>query len=191
MKKTSLKKIESKGKTVWVTRVQDSKNTSLKKKREDAYESLLEAINNDTDFDTLLEIAEDFGKQTFKDQITETTQDWTMEDWIDPVVEKIFNPMGAAGTFTKIADDEIHSLVFRCPSTQESWSSCLFSYGFTRGLVKSVFPQGEVLMGKTMSNGAPMCEFIFKAKPTPEEKTKSKEMKKQWTKRYHTLMKQK
>lgn len=195
MMKTSLRKIESKGKTVWMTRPDLQMDSSLKKRRKKTFTSFQAALEKNADFETLLRIAEDFGKELFEDQIeTEEDNEWTMTDWIDPVVKNVFNPMGAAGAFTKITEKEAHSRVFRCPSEEESmkdnsWASCLFSYGFTRGLLRSVFPEGEVFIGKTMNEGAPMCEFIFKAQPTEKEKVRSKEIKKEWSKRYQTLMK--
>jgi hypothetical protein len=178
-KKTPLKKIQSNGKTVWVTRP-NLKDKSLLRKRMNVYNMILNAIDENKDAETIMQIAEDFGKTLFKECIKERPEKWTIKNWLEPVVENIFNPMGAAATFTKITDKEARSLIFRCPVPEQIDKHnipCLFSYGFARGLLKSAFPKGELLMGKTIANGASLCEFVFKSEASEEDRIEIEKIK--------------
>jgi len=174
-----LKKIESDGKTVWITRP-TLEERDLLKERMKVYNAVLKAINEGKDIDVVMQIAEDFGKTLFKEKIKEKPEKWTIKNWLEPVVRNIFNPMGAAATFTKITDEEARSVIFRCPvhkQIEKNNIPCLFSYGVTRGLLKSVFPKGELIMGETMGNGASLCEFVFKAEATDEDKNEVEKIK--------------
>ncbi|EMR73974.1 hypothetical protein MBGDN05_00604 [Thermoplasmatales archaeon SCGC AB-539-N05] len=186
MKKTSLKKIGSEKKTVWVTRPNLNEDHLLKKRRESAYKSISKVFDEKKDFETVMQMAENFGNTIFKEFVKEKPQKWTMKNWVEPVVKNVFNPMGAAATFTKITDDEARSLIFRCPAPEHfdtsGMPSCLFSYGFTRGLLLSAFPEGELVMDKTMSDGFPMCEFVFKAKASDSDKKEKERIKKHFVK---------
>ena len=187
-KKEFLKKIESDGKTVWVTRPNLTEKDLLEE-RIKAYSTVLKAIEEDKDVDTIMQIAEDFGKTLFEKRIKERPEKWTIKNWLEPVVKNIFNPMGAAATFTKITDEEARSVIFRCPvyeQIEKNNISCLFSYGFARGLLKSAFPKGELIMGKTMGNGASLCEFVFKAEATDEDRDKAEKIKQKF-KGLHSL----
>jgi len=98
---------------------------------------------------------------------------WTIKKWIKPAVENIFNPMGIAATFTKITEDEAKSLIFRCQLHEESNEpqvASVFTYGFLRGMLLSAFPNGELIMGSTMAQGAPMIEFTFKANASDKDR---------------------
>ena len=106
-----------------------------------------------------------------------------MNQWIKPVVENIFNPMGTAATFTEITEDEAKSFVFRYNTLTEDEStdpylSSLFTYGFLRGILLSAFPDGELIMKSSMAEGAQVDEFTFKAKITDEDRFEPERIKK-------------
>ena len=112
-----------------------------------------------------MQTGEAFGRGLFEDSIKEKPEKWTMEEWLSSTVEHIFNPLGNAFTFSEIADDEVKSLMTRCPlheNTNEPHVASLFTYGFMRGLLLSAFPHGELLMGDIVeTEGRPKTEFIF------------------------------
>ena len=123
-----------------------------------------------------MQTAEAFGRGLFADYLQQETQQWTMDSLITPVVENILNPLGTTATFTKITNNEAKSLVLRCRLQEEAEDphmASLFTYGFLRGILKSAFPKGELLVGNTMAQGAPMMELVFKA--TAEEEHHDRE----------------
>ena len=131
----------------------------------------------------VMQVAEAFGRGLFEEFIRGESDDWTMEKWIKPVVGNIFNPMGTAATFTKITDDEAKSLIFRCglhEDSDEPYMASLFTYGFLRGMLLSAFSDGEIIMGSSMAQGAPMIEFTFKANATDEDRLERERIKKKF-----------
>lgn len=165
------KRIESKDHIVWIT--QPNEVEKLLKRRKTAFNVAKGKLaDSGGKIETVMQTAEAFGRGLFEDFIKKETDNWTMEEWIKPVVENIFNPMGTAATFTTITKDEAKSLIFRCrlhEDSNEPHMASLFTYGFLRGMFISAFPGGELLMGSTMAQGAPMIEFIFKANATDED----------------------
>ena len=174
------RKIESGASTVWITQLNEVE--TLLKRREIAFNVAKGKLRDSGGkIETVMQTAEAFGRGLFEDFIKKESNDWTMEKWVEPVVENIFNPMGTAATFTKITKDEAKSLIFRCRLHEESnepHMASLFTYGFMRGLLLSAFPDGELLMGSNMAQGAPMIEFTFKANPTDEDKLERNRIKK-------------
>ena len=127
-----------------------------------------------------MQTAEAFGRGLFSDYIQCETKKWTMKKWIKPVVDNIFNPMGTGATFTKISKDEATSLIFKCSLHEKSKQkhvASVFTYGYLRGLFKSAFPNGEILMGSTMAQGAPLIEFTFKTEASDKEKLERERIK--------------
>jgi hypothetical protein len=178
-----LKKIESHGRTVWVTQPKQI-NEDLLKRRECAFNVAINKLAEHHKVETFMQTAEAFGRGLFAELITDRPEQWTIENWVKPAVEHIFNPMGIAATFTKITDTEAQSMIFQCPTTdlgEEACNSCPFSYGFVRGLFRSAFPDGEVIMKTTMMQGAPMCTFTFKRHPTAEDRRERERIKKVFT----------
>jgi len=180
----TIKEIGDEKRKVWITQPREINDTILKR-REQAFHIAMGKLKEHNNPETVMQTAEAFGRGLFSDFIQEKPTRWTMEEWIKPVVEKIFNPMGTAATFTKITEEEAKSVVFRCPIQQkskEACSHCSFSYGFVRGLFRSAFPNGEVVMGNIMVDGAPMCEFTFKTNPTDEYDMERERVKQLFTK---------
>lgn len=139
----------------------------IAKRRDIAFSVALgKLLDTNGNLETVMQTGEAFGRGLFTDYIKEKPNEWTMEEWFDATVEHIFNPLGNAFTFSKISTDEVQSLLTRCPlqeNTNEPQVASLFTYGFMRGLLLSVFPRGELLMGSTQQvDGSPMTEFIFK-----------------------------
>jgi len=177
------KKIESGDHTVWIT--QPNEVESLLKRRETAFNvakgKLADSSGN---IETVMQTAEAFGRGLFSDFIKKKSDVWTMKKWVKPAVENVFNPMGTAATFTKITEDEAKSLIFRCRLHEESnepHMASLFTYGFLRGMLLSAFPDGELLMGSAMAQGAPMIEFTFKANAIDKDRLERERIKKNFT----------
>jgi len=138
-------------------------------------------IDSGGKIETVMQTAEAFGRGLFEDFIKKESEYWTMEKWVKPVVENIFNPMGTAVNFTKLTDMEARSLVFRWPLREESSEAdmaSLFTYGFLRGMFLSAFPDGEILMESAMTKDSPMIEFTFKIEATYEDRLERERVKK-------------
>lgn len=173
------KKIESREHTVWVTQPNEIK--SLLKRRETAFNVAKgKLVDSGGKVETVMQTAEAFGRGLFEDFVKKESNDWTMIEWVEPVVENVFNPTGTGAAFTQITDNEAKSLIFRCLLHEESderHMASLFTYGFLRGMFLSAFPNGEVVMGGTMADGAPMIEFTFKANATQEDRLERERIK--------------
>ena len=188
----SLKKIESKDRTVWIT--QPNETEMLLKRREIAFNVAKGKLaDSNGNIETVMQTAEAFGRGLFEDYLKKDSNDWSMDSWVKPMVENVFNPMGTGATFTKITEDEAKSLIFRCPlheNSGEPQMASLFTYGFLRGMLVSAFPDGELLMGSSIAHGAPMIEFIFKADATGDDRIERERVKKLFTNVSENLMKQ-
>ena len=188
----SLKKIESKDRTVWIT--QPNETEMLLKRREIAFNVAKgKLVDSNGNIETVMQTAEAFGRGLFEDYLKKDSNDWSMDSWVKPMVENVFNPMGTGATFTKITEDEAKSLIFRCllhENSGEPQMASLFTYGFLRGMLVSAFPDGELLMGSSMAHGAPMIEFIFKADATGDDRIERERVKKLFTNVSENLMKQ-
>ncbi len=175
----SLKKIESGDRTVWITQPNEIEN--ILNRREAAFNIAKEKLASEPGkIETTMQIAEAFGRGLFEDLIKKNSDEWTMEKWVKPIVGNIFNPMGTTATFTKITEDEAKSLIFRCQfheDSKEPHIASLFTYGFLRGMLLSAFPDGEILMGSSMAQGAPMIEFTYKTSATDEDRLERERIK--------------
>lgn len=175
------KKIESGDNIVWITQPKEVRD--LMKRREVAFNIAQgKLFDSNGKIETVMQTAEAFGRGLFEEFIRKEkkTDDWTIDRWVRPVVENVFNPMGTGATFTKITDGEARSLVFRCRLHEESEDqgmASLFTYGFLRGMLLSAFPQGELLMGRSMAEGAAMIDFTFKADASSEDRVERERIK--------------
>ena len=156
---------ESDDRTVWIDEEDEAENIS--KRRDTAFNVAIgKLLDTNGNLETVMQTGEAFGRGLFADYIQEKPNEWTMEEWLDSMMEYIFNPLGNDFTFSKIANDEVKSLLTKCPlqeNTNEPHVASLFTYGFIRGLLLSAFPRGELLMGDTTeAEGSRMTEFIFK-----------------------------
>jgi len=169
----SFKKIESGDNIVWITQPNEVDN--ILKKRDIAFNIAKGKIQDSGGkIETAIHTAEAFGRGLFEEYIKYKSSQWTMDKWVEPVVENIFNPMGTAATFTHITKDEAKSIVFRYPTnegnSEDKCLSSLFTYGLFRGVLLSAFPDGELIMNSSMADGSQVDEFTFKAKRAEKEK---------------------
>ncbi len=160
-----LKERESNGRAIWVNEPDEA--GEIARRRDTAFNVALgKLLDTNGNLETVMQTGEAFGRGLFEDLIKEKPEKWTMEEWLSSTVEHIFNPLGNAFTFSEIADDEVKSLMTRCPlheNTNEPHVASLFTYGFMRGLLLSAFPHGELLMGDIVeTESRPKTEFIFK-----------------------------
>lgn len=175
------KKIESGDNVVWITQPNEIKKI-LQRRSTALNIAKGKIVDTGGKIETAILTAEAFGRGLFEDYIKKKSKEWTIEQWVEPVVENIFNPMGTAATFTEITEDEAKSFVFRYSiDDKESinpYLSSLFTYGFLRGVFLSAFPNGELIMKRSMAEGAPMDEFTFKANTINEDKFENERIKK-------------
>jgi len=178
-----LKKIESGNNIVWVTQPINVKN--LIKRRGLALNIAKGKTSDSGKIETAMQTAEAFGRGLFEEFVKENAKEWTMDEWVKPVVKNVFNPLGTGATFTKITDEEARSFVFTYMQNEEDSNdpnmSSLFNYGFLRGMLLSAFPNGELIMESSMIQGAAMDKFIFKANATEEDKIERERIKKSFT----------
>ena len=175
--KEPLKKIESGENIVWLT--QPKEIEKLLRRKSTALNIAKGKINDSGGkIETAIQTAEAFGRGLFAELIRKNTNEWTMETWLKPVSDKIFNPMGTAAAFTEITKNKAKSFVFRYPindeELKEPYLSSLFTYGFLRGVFLSAFPNGAIILNRSMAEGAQMDEFIFKTDIENEEINESK-----------------
>jgi hypothetical protein len=176
----SFKKIESGKNIVWITQPNETEKIL---KRKSVALNIAKGKIEDTGgkIETAIQTAEAFGRGLYEEYIRKKSKEWTMDQWVKPVVENIFNPMGTAATFTEITEDEAKSFVFRYSLNEEDptdpYLSSLFTYGFLRGILLSAFPDGELIMKSSMAEGAPVDEFTFKAKVADEDRFENERIK--------------
>ena len=163
MEKPALQKI-SKDFTIGISELHTSEE--ILKRVDTAFNvalgKLLETHGN---AETVMQTGEAFGRGLFAEFINEEPDEWTMKKWLDAVMESIFDPMGTSFTLAEIESDKARSLMTQSSlqeNSDETHVASLFTYGFIRGLLLSAFPKGELLMGSTMTLGAPVTEFTFK-----------------------------
>jgi len=130
-------------------------------------------VESGGNLELVMQTAEAFGRGLFTQLIGEKPKDWTLKEWLETITRDIFNPLGTGATITHLTSRQAKSIVFRSLLQEKSDDlelSSLFTYGFMRGMLKSAFPKGEVIMESTMAQGAPVSEFIFKTNATVEER---------------------
>ena len=179
--KEPFKKIKSGENVVWIT--QPKEIEKILKRKNIALEIAKGKINDSGGkIEPAIQTAEAFGRGLFQEYIRKHTRNWTVDQWVKPVVENIFNPMGTAATFTEISEDKAKSLIFRYPTddkeSEDPYLSSLFTYGFLRGVFLSAFPNGELIMNSSMADGAQMDEFVFKSNQIYDNQSENEEIKK-------------
>ena len=147
----------------------------ITKRRDTAFNVAIgRLLDSNGNLETVMQTGEAFGRGLFEDYIKEKPQEWTIEEWVNSMVECIFNPLGDDFTFSKITNGEVISLLTRCSlqeNTNESNVASLFTYGFIRGLLLSAFPRGELIMGDTTGEErSRMTEYIFKTNALYKDK---------------------
>jgi hypothetical protein len=134
--------------------------------------------------ETVVQIGEAFGRGLFTEFIEEKPDKWTMKNWLDTVMDSIFNPMGTSFTLAEIETNKARSLMTYYSLQEKSDDihvASLFNYGLIRGLLLSAFPKGELIMGSTMALGDPLTEFIFKASTSYNERFERQRVKNLFT----------
>jgi hypothetical protein len=148
---------------------------NIEKRRDVAFNIALEKLlETNGKLESVMQTGEAFGRGLFTDYIKENTNDWTIEKWFDSTMENILNPLGNKFESLKISEDEVQSMMSICPlqqNTNEPQVASLFTYSFMRGMLKSAFPKGEVLMEKSLQkNGEQKTQFIFKSNARPKDR---------------------
>ncbi len=147
----------------------------IEKRRDIAFNVALgKLLDTNGKLETVMQTGEAFGRGLFTDYIKENTDNWTIEKWFDTTMANILNPLGNKFEFSKISKDEVQSIMSICPlqqNTNEPQVASLFTYSFMRGILRSVFPKGEVLMEKSsQKDGDQKTQFIFKSDAKPKDR---------------------
>jgi hypothetical protein len=166
-----LKRIESGKNIVWMT--QPNEINTMLKRRDIAFNVARGKLEeNNGKIETIMQTGEAFGRSLFSEYIKEDPNNWTIKEWLDPVVENILNPLGTGAIFTKVTEKEANSLIFRCQlheDVEDLNMASLFTYGYLKGMFLSAFPKGEILIKSTIAQGAPMIKLTFKTNKKNEE----------------------
>ena len=169
------KRIHSGNNTVWIT--QPYEEEELLKRRELAFNIARGKLSdNNGKLETMIQTGEAFGRGLFDNYIKNEADIWNMKRWVKPVVENVLNPLGTGATFTKITEKQASSLIFKCPlhdNTDDQTLASIFTYGYLKGLLLSAFPDGEIDLKQSISEGAPLIEFMFKAETSKDDKSKN------------------
>lgn len=158
-----LRTITSQDKMVWMT--QPREDVSVMQRTSDAFDIAQGKFEETGNTEIVMQTAEAFGRGVFADQVKKKPKQWTMKEWMQVVTRDVLNPLGIGATITELTEDTARSVVFRLPlheDAEDPHFASLFTYGFLRGLLCSVFPEGEVIMKSTMATGAPMTSLVFK-----------------------------
>jgi len=173
------KKIESGDKKVWITQPKEIEKI-LKRKEIALKIAKGKMIDNGGKIETAMQTAEAFGRGLFEELLKDESIEWTMDKWLEPVIKNIFNPMGTGATFTNISNDKAKSYIFSYGQSNEETDdriATLFNYGFLRGIFRSAFPNGELILENSMVDGAQMDEFIFKANAVESDRLEREKIK--------------
>lgn len=129
-------------------------------------------LDTNGNLEVVIQTAEAFGRGLYAEFLQDKSNIRTMKDWIQSTITEVLQPMGQELITIHTNDIESLSHLTRCPiqqHTQEPHLASLFTYGLLRGLLLSAFPEGELLMGSTLAEGATKTEFIFKTTAQPPD----------------------
>lgn len=121
--------------------------------------------------DTVMRMGEAFGRGLHAQRFKEKSSEWTLKEWVQEIQEGISAPLGTEFTFTKVSNDVVATFMNRNPlacSSEERTAKALFNFGVMRGLLRSAFPDGELVVD-SMKNDRHL-EFIFKAHASAKDK---------------------
>lgn len=121
--------------------------------------------------DSVMRMGEAFGRGLFAERIKDKTSDWTMKQWLQEIEQDICESLGTEFTFTKISPDVMTTFMNRNPlaqTSQDQTAASLFHFGVMRGLFRSAFPQGELVISELKDHEQP--EFIFKANASAKDR---------------------
>jgi len=134
--------------------------------------------------ETVMQTGEAFGRGVFSDLLRDKTEDWTLDTWIAMTTQLIFNPLGDSCTIADLDETQARTIMTHGAlqhKTEEQELVSLFTYSFLRGLLLSAFPNGELLLGSTMSQGAPVNEYTFKISASFKDRTERQRVKNLFT----------
>ena len=123
----------------------------------------------------VVQTGEAFGRGIFYEFLQKEYSDWTMEEFLNSTIKKVFSPIGTSFNIAEISDDKARSLITQYSFDKNEYEldsiASFFTYGFIRGLLLSAFPKGELLIGDTLLLDVPLTEYIFKANASTLDKS--------------------
>jgi hypothetical protein len=149
-------------------------------------DSIFNNIDKKEASEIIITAAEELGRLVFEKRVGKRMEKYTTMGWAKITSANIWNLQGTGVVFSEISDDKIICHVFKCPTPERAGKAphiaCPFSWGYARGVWKSAFPEGEVLLGGTMAHGAPTCQFLWYVKAGKELSEEREKVKRYLTK---------
>ena len=142
--------------------------------------ALNKLITSNGNLETIMQTGEAFGRGLFSQLIIEKPHNWTMHHWTEHVTQKILTHLGQDINIHSLSDSQATLSIHNCSLsdiTDEPHVATLFIYSTIRGLLKSTYPEGEVILKSTMTHGAPITELILKANAIPKDQHSREEAK--------------
>ena len=134
-----------------------------------ALNKLIESKGN---LEIVMQTGEAFGRGLFSQLIVEKPHNWIMYHWIDHITTRILHRLGQDVNIQDLTDAQATLSIQKCSLCDhfaEPHVATLFIYSTIRGLHKSSYPKGEVILKNTMVHGSPITELILKANAIPQD----------------------
>lgn len=149
-----------------------SENHNVEQWQQSAFHAAVEKLQaGHGNPDTVMRMGEAFGRGLFAQHIKDKTSTWTIKEWIAEIQKEVYKPLGTEFTFTKVSPDVAMTFMNRNPlaqSSHEQAAASLFSFGVLRGLFRSAFPKGELVLNDKGNDDQP--EIFFKTHASSKDK---------------------
>ncbi|MBU1940678.1 MAG: hypothetical protein KKC68_02780 [Candidatus Thermoplasmatota archaeon] len=135
-----------------------------------ALDKLIETNGN---LDIFMQTGEAFGRALFSQLIPEKPTNWTLEKWAHHIINNILTKLGHELDIEHLNENEAILAIQNYAlhhTTNEPQAAALFEYSMIRGLLRSVYPKGEVILSTTKATGAPLTQLILKANAISKDK---------------------
>jgi hypothetical protein len=127
--------------------------------------ALARLVESNGSVEKVIQTGEVFGRGLFTEFIIENPNNWTMTQWVEMTLNKVFCPLGDFFDVSTLSDSEAFSVMKRSvlhDKSDESHAALLFTYSFLRGMLLSAFPNGELLLNGSVQGGFSDVGFRFK-----------------------------
>lgn len=135
--------------------------------RETAFTAALQKYKaNHDNIETILQTGEAFGRAIHSAHLTRTDE-WNLDDWCTEA-SRLLAPLGDAFSVTHAQSDVVATFLRRNPLTHQHHNDpldALFTYGTLRGLFRSAFPDGELVLTRPTTTDTP-ASLYFKLHPS-------------------------
>jgi hypothetical protein len=164
-----------------VSLTEDTLDDAITRWRDTAFNvALNKLIESNGNPETVMQTGEAFGRGLFSQLIIEKPHNWTMHHWTQHITHTILKRLGQDINIQSLSNVQATLTIQKCElseHTAEPHVATLFIYSTIRGLLKSAYPQGEVILKSTMTHGAPITELLLKANAIPKDQHSREEVK--------------